>query len=76
MSTNISKKDFRFKITGQQGIDWYLVNNNTTHHVQELATNTETMQYLRIRGANFFNVILPFAKGSDPYAGVHYNNGK
>ncbi len=34
------------------------------------------MQYLRIRGANFFNVILPYEKGSDPYSGVQYSNGK
>ena len=76
MSTNISKHKNGFKITGQQGIDWYLLNNNTEYNVQELKTNTETMQYLRVRGANFFNVILPFVKGADPYTGVKYNNGK
>ena len=76
MSTNILKQANGFKITGQQGIDWYLLNNNTEYNVQELKTNTETMQYLRVRGANFFNVILPFVKGADPYTGVKYNNGK
>jgi hypothetical protein len=76
MSTNILKQANGFKITGQQGIDWYLINGNTEYNVQELKTHTETMQYLRLRGANFFNVILPFVKGADPYTGVKYNNGK
>jgi hypothetical protein len=34
------------------------------------------MQYLRLRGANFFNVILPFAKGSDPYKNFQYSKDK
>ncbi len=76
MSTNISKQTNGFKITGQQGIDWWLINHNTEYNVQELKTHTETMQYLRLRGKNFFNVILPFVKGSDPYREVKYINGK
>jgi hypothetical protein len=76
MSSNISKQANGFKITGQQGIDWHMINNNIEYNVQELKTHTETMQYLRLRGANFFNVILPFAKGSDPYTGVQYSKDK
>ncbi len=76
MSTNISRQANGFKITGQQGIDWWLINNNTEYNVQQFATHTETMQYLRLRGKNFFNVILPFVKGSDPYREVKYINGK
>ncbi len=76
MSTNISKHKNGFKITGQQGIDWYLINGNTEYNVQELKTHTETMQYLRLRGADFFNIILPFKKGSDPYTGVQYSKEK
>ncbi len=76
MSTNISKHKNGFKITGQQGIDWYLINGNTEYNVQELKTHTETMQYLRLRGANFFNIILPFKKGSGPYTGVQYSKEK
>ncbi len=76
MSTNIVREKNGFKITGQQGIDWYLINGNTEYNVHELETHTETMQYLRLRGANFFNVILPFVKGSDPYRGVQYSKDK